>query len=100
MKAANLLDLTRGAHALQAALAAKLEMAIVERDEAQGDSQHADRCLREIEKRLWPDVDPAPDSALWRAKIVDNAQRLMHDLHARIADLEADLAATVRRTEQ
>lgn len=103
MNARKLLDLTRGAHALQEALAGKLDIALLERREAQDAAQHAERCLRAIEKDVLAMAGEPPsqvNGALWPSHLADRVTQHVSGLHLRIRALEADLASACAKVNQ
>lgn len=101
MKAKTLLELTAGQHALQAALCAKLEETIEDRDRAQESARHVERCLREIATQVLP-VNPAimPNEPMWPSRVAQQTIVCVQGLQEKIAGLEADLSAACAKVRQ
>jgi hypothetical protein len=101
MKAKDLLALTAGQHALQAALCAKLETALDECDATQDGADYLERCLREIANQiLMPNQAIMPNQPMWPSRVVEQTVAHVQGLRDRVVQLEASLSSACAKVQQ
>jgi hypothetical protein len=100
MKAKDLLALTAGQHALQAALCAKLETALDECHAARDAADYVEKCLRVIEAEVLSGDQRPGNQPMWPTHVAHAVLARVKTLEMRIESLEADLSSACAKVQQ